>query len=81
MSYICKRCMKKEVTREDGEPFVVATLENDLGTCSYCGVENWVHAVTNMPVLKIEGEVPESIPEDKIDAAIDELMDSGVSVV
>lgn len=48
--------------------------DNAIGTCSYCGVENWVFEVVgdvpagtigDMPTLKIEGEVGESIPEAK----------------
>lgn len=76
---ICKRCMKKQVT-EDGKPhFVIATLEQEIGVCSFCDTENWVHSIPagieDMPDLGIEKpvvpsqkeqEVAESIPEPEI---------------
>lgn len=76
---ICKRCMKKQ-------GIVVATLDQELGVCSFCGTENWVHSIPvgieDMPELGIESmvplpkeqeEVPESIPDDSVLDDIDKL--------
>ena len=75
MGWICTRCIRTE--HGDGKSMVTKP-EHFLGTCSYCGVENWVFEVVgdvpaktiaDMPELELEKpkkrkkrEVGESIP-------------------
>lgn len=75
MDCICKRCIGTE--HVDGKS-IVTKLEQFLGKCSYCGVENWIFEVVgdvpaktiaDMPELEVEKlkkrkerEVGESIP-------------------